>query len=328
MMLELADVSVALVADAAPLVSDVSFTLASGGTLGIVGESGSGKTLLALAIIGLLPRGMAARGAVRLDGRNLFDLPESALCRIRGAAVAMVFQEPMTALNPAMRIGDQIAEGLIWHRRKEGEAARAEALRLLERVRMPDARRRFAYYPHELSGGQRQRVGIAIALAPGPALLIADEPTTALDVTVQAEILDLLAGLVEESGMSLIIIGHDLGVIAGMAERTLVMYAGTRLEEGPTAAVLSRPLNPYTSALLAALPERGLRDLPPGSPDRRARRLASIPGTVPRAEQFPPGCRFADRCPLALDACRAAEPPWRMLAPDHGVRCIRAEESA
>jgi peptide/nickel transport system ATP-binding protein len=300
------------------LVSDMSFRLEDGATLGIVGESGSGKSLLALAIIGLLPDAMRAEGRVLLDGQDLLALPESALCRLRGARIGMIFQEPATALNPAMRIGEQIAEGLIWHRRIDAAAARAEALRILDRVRMPEARRRFAFYPHELSGGQRQRVGIAIALAPGPQLLIADEPTTALDVTVQSEILDLLAELVAESRMGLILISHDLGVIAGMTERCLVMYAGTRFEEGATEAVLRKPLNPYTNGLLAALPGRA-----PAAKDRHARRLASIPGSVPAAGLLPPGCRFAERCPMVIPACRPAEPAWRALAAGDGGRCIR-----
>jgi len=306
-----------------PLIADMGFRLEDGGTLGIVGESGSGKSLLALATIGLLPGGMRAAGRILLDGRDLLALPESELCHIRGARIGMIFQEPMTTLNPVMRIGDQIAEGLLWHREIGAAAARAEALRLLDRVRMPDAARRFAFYPHELSGGQRQRVGIAIALAPGPKLLIADEPTTALDVTVQSEILDLLAELVADSAMSLILISHDLGIIAGMAERTLVMYAGTRFEEGPTETVLRHPLNPYTRGLLLAMPQRGLAAA--DGPDRRARRLASIPGSVPQARQLPPGCRFADRCAMIVPSCRPVEPAWRELTPGHSVRCIRAE---
>jgi peptide/nickel transport system ATP-binding protein len=306
-----------------PLVADMSFRLEAGGTLGIVGESGSGKSLLALAIIGLLPRGMLAKGRILLDGRDLLALPESDLCHVRGARIGMIFQEPITALNPAMRIGDQIAEGLLWHRKLGAAAARAEALRLLERVRMPEAARRFAFYPHELSGGQRQRVGIAIALAPGPKLLIADEPTTALDVTVQSEILDLLAELVADSAMALILISHDLGVIAGMTERTLVMYAGTRFEEGPTETVLRHPLNPYTRGLLQAVPQRGFPAA--DQADRRARRLASIPGNVPPAGLLAPGCRFAGRCAMVIPACRPVEPAWRELAPNHAVRCIRAE---
>ena len=329
MSLELEEVAVHLEGEPPlPLIADMSLRLEEGGTLGIVGKSGSGKSLLALAIIGLLPGGMRAEGRILLDGRDLLSLPESELCHVRGARIGMIFQEPMTALNPVMRIGDQIAEGLLWHRKIGAAAARAEALRLLERVRMPEAARRFAFYPHELSGGQRQRVGIAIALAPGPKLLIADEPTTALDVTVQSEILDLLAELVADSAMSLILISHDLGIVAGMAERTLVMYAGARFEEGPTETVLRRPLNPYTRGLLRAMPQRGLpgADGPhPRDPECRARRLASIPGSVPPAGRLPQGCRFADRCAMAIAACRPVEPAWRELALHHAVRCIRAE---
>jgi peptide/nickel transport system ATP-binding protein len=306
------------------LVEDMAFDLADGATLGIVGESGSGKSLLALAIVGLLPNGLVATGRVLLDGVDLLTLPEAALCQIRGQRIGMIFQEPMTALNPAMRIGDQIAEGLVWHRHIGWAEARAEARHLLERVQIPDARRRLQAYPHELSGGQRQRVGIAIALAPGPKLLIADEPTTALDVTVQAEILDLLEELVGELGMSLIIISHDLGVVARMAERTLVMYAGTRVEEGPSEVVLRQPLHPYTRGLLAAMPHRLVAE----GGARRDRRLASIPGSVPKAGQLPPGCRFTPRCPSAIAACGAAEPAWRALQPAHAARCIRAEDLA
>jgi peptide/nickel transport system ATP-binding protein len=308
-----------------PLLADMSLSLEDGATLGIVGESGAGKSLLALAIMGLLPAGMRAEGSVLLDGRNLLELAESELCRVRGRRIGMIFQEPTAALNPAMRIGDQIAEGLLWHRDLGAAAAKAEALRLLERVHMPEPRRRYAFYPHELSGGQRQRVGIAIALAPGPDVLIADEPTTALDVTVQAEILDLLASLVAESSMSLILISHDLGIIAGMVERTLVMYAGTRFEEGPTEAVLRRPLNPYTRGLLGALPERALAQRPTEPRQQRGWRLAGIPGSVPEPGRLPSGCRFADRCGFAILACRPVEPAWRQLLPQHAVRCIRAE---
>jgi peptide/nickel transport system ATP-binding protein len=236
------------------LVENVSFTIPTGATLGIVGESGSGKSLMALAVMGLLPREIRAAGRVVLDGVDLMRLSERELQRVRGAKIGMIFQEPMTALNPAMRVGDQIAEGLLRHKSIGRAEARAEALRLLERVRIPDAKRRIDAYPHELSGGQRQRVGIAIALAPGPSLLIADEPTTALDVTVQAEVLDLLGELIAELGMSLLIISHDLGVIASISERTLVMNAGKCMEEGETEQVLRRPAHPYTQKLIAALP--------------------------------------------------------------------------
>jgi ABC-type glutathione transport system ATPase component len=236
------------------LVENVSFTIPKGATLGIVGESGSGKSLMALAILGLLPKEIRAEGRVVLDGVDLMRLSEQQLQHVRGAKIGMIFQEPMTALNPAMRVGAQIAEGLLRHKPIGGAEARAEALRLLERVRIPDARRRLDAYPHELSGGQRQRVGIAIALAPGPGLLIADEPTTALDVTVQAEVLDLLGELIAELSMSLLIISHDLGVIASISERTLVMNAGKCMEQGKTERVLRQPTHPYTQRLIAALP--------------------------------------------------------------------------
>ncbi|MDQ0470820.1 dipeptide ABC transporter ATP-binding protein [Labrys wisconsinensis] len=238
----------------APLVEDVAFTIPQGATLGLVGESGSGKSLTALAIMGLLGGGLRAEGRVTLDGVDLLRLDDRQMQAVRGARIGMIFQEPMTALNPAMRIGDQIAEGLLAHRPVDRAAARAEALRLIDRVRIPDAAHRIDAYPHELSGGQRQRVGIAIALAPGPSLLIADEPTTALDVTVQAEVLELLGELIAELGMSLLMISHDLGVVASICERTLVMHAGRCVEAGATAEVLHRPSQPYTQRLVAALP--------------------------------------------------------------------------
>lgn len=238
------------------LVRDVAFDLPKGTTLGIVGESGSGKSLTALAITGLLPVGMRASGRVLLDGTDLLQLSPAAMRAVRGARVGMIFQEPMTALNPAMRIGDQIAEGLLAHRDVSRGEARREALRLLERVRMPRARTRINDYPHQLSGGQRQRVGIAMALAPGPRLLIADEPTTALDVLVQAEVLELLGELIRDLDMALLLISHDLGVIASVCEQTLVMRAGTSVESGATVQVLQRPGQAYTRELIAAMPRR------------------------------------------------------------------------
>ena len=238
------------------ILDDIALDLAAGETLGIVGESGSGKSMLALALIGLLPGPARATGQILFDGTPLIGLPEHRFCAIRGRRIGMVFQEPMTALNPAMSAGDQIGEGLRLHHGLSRAAARAETLRLLERVRIPEARRRIDAFPHELSGGQRQRVGIAIALAGRPALLIADEPTTALDVTVQADILDLFDELVTDLGMALIFISHDLGVIARIADRTLVMFGGRRMEEAPTETVLRRPATDYTRALIAALPRR------------------------------------------------------------------------
>ena len=296
------------------IVNDISFELERGQTLGIVGESGSGKSMVSLALIGLLPRNAVTTGSVRLDGQDLLGLDDSALCAIRGQRIGMIFQEPMSALNPSMRVGDQIAEGLIRAKGLSRAEARPRVLELLERVRIPDARRRIDAYPHEMSGGQRQRIGIAIALALEPDILLADEPTTALDVTVQAEILDIVAELVRESGMALILVSHDLGVIAQATERTLVLYAGTRLEEGRTSELLRRPASPYTSGLLKAMPRR----LAPGE------RLFTIPGGVPPLTDLPPGCRFAPRCEARIEECEAGEPRWRSLSEGHGVRCVRA----
>ena len=250
------------------LVEDIRFTIPNGTTMGIVGESGSGKSLTSLAIMGLLPAGMQARGRIDLDGTDLLSLPREAMRKVRGARIGMIFQEPMTALNPAMRIGDQIAEGLLAHKAISRAEARREALRLLDRVHMPNAARRIDSYPHELSGGQRQRVGIAIALAPGPSILIADEPTTALDVTVQAEVLALLGELIRDLDMSLLMISHDLGVIASICEKTLVMKSGRQIESGDTEQVLHRPGDAYTRRLVAAMPHRdeGASRMPPLPP--------------------------------------------------------------
>jgi peptide/nickel transport system ATP-binding protein len=250
------------------LVEEIRFTIPNGTTMGIVGESGSGKSLTSLAIMGLLPAGMQARGRIDLDGTDLLSLPREAMRKVRGARIGMIFQEPMTALNPAMRIGDQIAEGLLAHKAISRAEARREALRLLDRVHMPNAARRIDSYPHELSGGQRQRVGIAIALAPGPSILIADEPTTALDVTVQAEVLALLGELIRDLDMSLLMISHDLGVIASICEKTLVMKSGRQIESGDTEQVLHRPGDAYTRRLVAAMPHRdeGASRMPPLPP--------------------------------------------------------------
>nr|WP_060850805.1 ABC transporter ATP-binding protein [Methylobacterium aquaticum] len=240
----------------ARVVEDVSVEVGRGESLGIVGESGSGKSMLSLATIGLLPGSARTSGEILLEGKNILAMGERELCGVRGRRIGMIFQEPMTALNPAMTAGEQIAEGIRLHRGTGRAEARAEALRLLDRVRIPDPARRIDSYPHEMSGGQRQRVGIAIALALKPDLLIADEPTTALDVTVQKEILDILDDLVADLGLSLILISHDLGVIARSTDRTLVMCRGRAVEEGPTESVLRRPSAQYTRDLIAALPRR------------------------------------------------------------------------
>ena len=297
----------------------IGFTLDAGGTLGLIGESGCGKSLTALALMGLLPEGAQVSGQIRFDGIELTRLDDAAMCKLRGRQLSMVVQEPMTALNPLHPVGRQIAEPLRLHRGLSAAAARAEALRLLERVRLPQAAERLDAYPHQLSGGQRQRVVIAIALACGPALLIADEPTTALDVTLQAEVLDLIDELVREDGMALLLISHDLDVMADRVQRLLVMYAGTVVESGPTAEVFRQPAHPYTRGLQAARPRLGAA---------RGSRLATIPGRVPDLNEMPAGCPYADRCPLVVEACRLAPPGAVAVGPGHHARCIRTGRAA
>jgi peptide/nickel transport system ATP-binding protein len=316
-LLEVRDLRVTLATAAGPLpaLRGLSFGVERGQTLGLIGESGCGKSLTALALMGLLPDGALVAGSMRLEGTELVGLPERDWCRLRGDRVAMVFQEPMTALNPLHTVGAQIAEPLRLHRGLDRTAARAEALRLMERVQMPGARERLDAWPHQLSGGQRQRVVIAIALACGPALLVADEPTTALDVTLQREVLALITRLVREDGMGLVLISHDLGLMADHAERLHVMYAGEIVERGDTAAVFAQPAHPYTRGLQAARPRVGLP---------RGARLATIPGRVPALADMPRGCAFAARCGLAGDDCRAAPPPELTVAPGHAARCLRA----
>ena len=257
-MLDIRDLTIGFTgrSGVAEVVHGISLSLARGETLGIVGESGAGKSMLALAIIGLLPANARATGTIDFNGENLIALPERRLDRLRGAEIGMIFQEPMTALNPAMTVGHQIAEALLLHTATARADAHARALQLMDMVRIARAETRISAYPHELSGGERQRIGIAIALALKPALLIADEPTTALDVTVQAEILDILDDLVTEMGCGLMLISHDLGVVARMADRVLVMQDGRMMEEGATANVLRNPQSPYTRRLIAALPRR------------------------------------------------------------------------
>ena len=302
----------------AAAVRDVSFALERGETLGLVGESGSGKSMTALALLGLLPEGARTAGEVRFEGRNLLALDEKALCGLRGDRIGVVFQEPMTALNPLHSIGRQIAETLVLHRGTGAGEARREAVRLLDRVGIPDPARRVDAYPHQLSGGQRQRVTIAIALACGPDLLIADEPTTALDVTIQRQILDLIADLVEERGMALLLISHDLGVIAENVEGMLVMYGGSIVESGSTQSVFARPSHPYTRGLFGARPKLG---------GGRGVKLATIAGTVPELVDLPKGCPFAGRCPLTVGACGAALPAMASLSEGHAARCFRLDEA-
>ena len=297
----------------------ISFELDRGQTLGLIGESGCGKSITALALMGLLPDGAQVSGSIRFGGQELTALDEPALCRLRGRRIGMVFQEPMTALNPLHTVGHQIAEPLRLHQGLSRSAARAQALRLLQRVQLPQAAERLDAYPHQLSGGQRQRVVIAIALACGPDLLIADEPTTALDVTIQREVLDLIQELVREEGeqgMALLLITHDLGVMADTVQRMLVMYGGTVVESGPTDQVFSRLAHPYSRGLFAARPRLGLP---------RGYRLATIPGRVPDLIDLPSGCGFADRCVLVIEACRQAPPPAMAVGPGHQARCIRLD---
>jgi peptide/nickel transport system ATP-binding protein len=296
----------------------VSFTLDRGATLGLAGESGCGKSLTALAIMGLLPEGAQVGGSIRFDGTELTALDDGAMSALRGDRIGMVFQEPMTALNPVHRIGAQIAESLRLHKPMDAATARAEALRLLERVHLPQARERLDAYPHQLSGGQRQRVVIAIALACGPDLLIADEPTTALDATIQREVLDLLDELRRDSGMALLLISHNLDVMAARVERLAVMYGGQIVESGPTREVFERRAHPYTRGLFAARPALGMP---------RGTRLATIRGRVPALHEMPRGCAFAARCEHAADACRAAPPPEQAVSATHAVRCIRWREA-
>jgi len=319
-LLEVRDlvVTVATAEGPADAVRGVSFTLERGQTLGLVGESGCGKSLTALALMGLLPEGAKAGGQILFDGRELVTMDEPARCRIRGDRMAMVFQEPMTSLNPLHRIGRQLAEPLRLHRRLSAGSALEQAIKLLDRVGIPDPARRADAYPHQLSGGQRQRVMMAMALACGPDLLIADEPTTALDVTIQGQILDLIAELVAESGMALILISHDLGVIAENVERMAVMYGGLVVESGSTASIFRTLAHPYSQGLFAARP---------GLASRRGQRLATIPGNVPDLTELPRGCPFQSRCRLAIDACAAAPPPPVAVAADHVARCIRLDEA-
>jgi peptide/nickel transport system ATP-binding protein len=303
---------------AAPVVAvdGVDLAVARGRTLGIVGESGCGKSVLSLSLLRLLPSpGRVVAGRVMFDGRDLLELPASAMGAIRGRRIAMIFQEPMTSLNPVYTVGAQIVEAMRAHdRAASGATLRARAVQALDRVRIAAPARRFDEYPHQLSGGMRQRVMIAMALACAPDLLIADEPTTALDVTVQAEILGLLRGLQRETGMAIILITHDLGVVAEMADEVAVMYAGRVVERAPCAAIFEDPQHPYTLGLLGSIPR---------IEERRARLLA-IEGSVPPPVALPAGCRFHPRCVFAVSACGVQDPALRLVAQAHQAACLRA----
>ncbi|WP_229729469.1 ABC transporter ATP-binding protein [Agaricicola taiwanensis] len=295
------------------VVDDVSLSVSRGRTLCIVGESGCGKSVTSLALMGLLttPPARIVGGSAFFDGRDLLSLPEHERANLRGNRMAMIFQEPMTSLNPAFTIGDQIAEGIIRHRKVSKPEALERALDMLRKVRIPAPEKRLHAYPHEMSGGMRQRVMIAMALGNDPQLLIADEPTTALDVTIQAQILTLIRRLQEETGTAMILITHDLGVVAEVADEVAVMYAGRVVESGPVEAIFDNPQHPYTIGLMGSVPSLG----------RRQGRLATIRGTVPPAELMPKGCRFAPRCPFSDDLCANDPPPLAQIKPGHGARC-------
>jgi oligopeptide/dipeptide ABC transporter ATP-binding protein len=297
-------------------VDGVSFTIRAGATLGLVGESGCGKSVTSLSIMGLVPQppGRIAGGEVRFDGEDLLKVPPRRLRDLRGDQLAMIFQEPMTSLNPAFTVGDQIAEALQRHRGLSRAAAMARAVDLLGRVRIPSPETRVHDYPHKLSGGMRQRVMIAMALACDPKLLIADEPTTALDVTIQAQILDLLRRLRAETGMAILLITHDLGVIAELADEVAVMYLGRIVEKAPVRRLFEAPQHPYTIGLLGSIPKLHVAET----------RLAAIEGMVPSPLAPPQGCRFNPRCPFAVEKCREEEPPLMEMAPGHLAACWRA----
>ncbi|SFI03857.1 ABC transporter ATP-binding protein [Bradyrhizobium sp. Gha] len=296
-------------------VDSLDLSVANGATLGLVGESGCGKSVTSLAIMGLLPKQSAEiSGAIRFDGLDLLKTPDQTLRDLRGNRLAMIFQEPMTSLNPSFTIGDQIIETILRHRGGARKSARERAIELLRRVHIPSPERRIDEYPHVLSGGMRQRVMIAMALACDPQLLIADEPTTALDVTLQAQILELMRELKAASGAAIILITHDLGVVAEVCDEVAVMYAGEIVERAPVDELFSAPQHPYTVGLLGSIPRL----------DHRAEQLATIEGMVPNMAQPPAGCRFAARCPFVLEACTKTPPPLMAVSPSHVSRCIRA----
>ena len=297
-------------------VDGVSLSVERGRTLGIVGESGCGKSMLSLSVMRLVPPpGRVAAGRIVFDGQDLLALPPAAMRDLRGRRIAMIFQEPMTSLNPAFTAGDQVMEAMRAHdRTASARNLRGRATAALDRVRIPSAARRMDDYPHQMSGGMRQRVMIAMALACSPDLLIADEPTTALDVTVQAQVLDLLRELQAERGMAIVLITHDLGVVAEMADHVAVMYAGRVVEQAPAAAIFDDPQHPYTIGLLGSVPRI----------EADGGRLLAIEGAVPAPTALPPGCRFHPRCAFAATPCTQSDPPLRPLGPAHDAACLRA----
>jgi len=303
-------------------VDGVSLSVGSGETLGVVGESGCGKSVTSLSILRLIPSppGRIVSGAIRFDGRDLLKLTQAEMRDIRGNEISMIFQEPMTSLNPVLTISRQIGETLMLHQGLGAKAAAGRAVEMLRLVKIPEPERRARQYPHELSGGMRQRVMIAMALACNPKLLIADEPTTALDVTIQAQILDLMRELKQKTGTAIILITHDLGVVAEMAERVVVMYAGRKVEEAPVKELFRNPRHPYTVGLMTSIPRLGAtrgRTEPP--------RLAEIPGMVPSLKEAILGCAFAPRCPYATERCRRETPGFEVKAPGHFAACFESE---
>ena len=301
-----------------PAVDGVSLAVGAGETLGLVGESACGKSTACHAVLRLTPPNGRVSGRIMFQGNDLLALDDARLDRVRGRDIAMIFQDPMAALNPVHSVGTQIGETLRLHRAMTGRAGREETLRLLDLVGIPDARRRIGEYPHQMSGGMNQRVGIAMALASQPKLLIADEPTTALDVTIQAQILDLLRRLQRETGMGLLLVTHDLGVVAEMADRVAVMYAGRIVEVAPAADLFARPQHPYTRGLIASIPRLE------GAIDR----LPAIEGNVPSLDDLPAGCRFAPRCGYAIERCRTGDPRLDARARGQSSACLRAGELA
>ncbi len=299
-------------------VDGVDFDINRGKILGIVGESGCGKSQSVLSIMGLIPKppGKIVDGQILFEGKDLVRATEAEMRAIRGNDISMIFQEPMTSLNPVFTIGNQIMEAIMLHQKLNKHDAKAKAIEMLELVGIPAPDKRVDEYPHQLSGGMRQRVMIAMALSCNPKLLIADEPTTALDVTIQAQILDLMKKLQNDIGMAIALITHDLGVIAEVVERVVVMYAGKIVEEAPVGELFARPLHPYTLGLLGSIP----------AIDKKTERLKVIPGIVPNPMNLPPGCRFNPRCEYVMDICREQEPEIRKVGPDHSVRCWLREK--
>ncbi len=302
----------------AVVVDGVSFSVGRGETVGLVGESGCGKSVTALSIMRLVPDppGRITGGSVMLEGRDILRLPEKEMRKVRGNEISIVFQEPLTSLNPVFTCGEQIREAIALHQGLGRRQSKEKAIEMLRLVRIPDPAARYSNYPHQMSGGMRQRVMIAMALSCQPKLLIADEPSTALDVSVQAQIMELLSDLKEEMGMSVLLITHDLSVVAQMAQRVVVMYAGVIVEEAGIDSLFEDPGHPYTEGLLGSIPRI----------DRRVDRLSVIPGRVPDPMGLPPGCRFSDRCPKCMDRCRQAEPPMFDTGGGHMTRCWLREK--